>query len=461
MKAKQIFLASLVGLMLFTAGCQSGETAEPETVVEPEVVATEIVEENTLSEEIAISELEIEKRMLEASVDAVAYSYVKPMLAVDNGKTAPGAQMIVVKDGEVVFQKAYGVLQAFDIETGERIADEQAVTNESMFDLASCTKISATTQAIMKLVYEGKVDPKEPVATYLPGYEKNGKENVTVEQLLTHTSGLPQWVPMYLYCDEPQEVLAYISGVELIFEPGTYKYSDLGFMSLGFIVESVTGQKLDAYVEENIYKPLGMEDTVFNPLEKGFDQERISVSSLGNPFETMMIDEKNYPGYGYDCTEHEEAFDQFDGWRKRALRGEVNDGNAGMGNQGVAGHAGLFSTAEDLSILYQMMLNGGEYNGVQIYDQATIDQFIGDRQNAGLDSYGFRSGSSWMKVLDENAVGHNGFTGQYIVLDQEHNIVTILLTNKMNAGQKDNGYYSNLTDFAKAYNNAVRNVLIP
>ena len=242
-----------------------------------------------------------------------------------------------------------------------------------------------------------------------------------------------------------------------MFEPGEYYYSDLGFLTLGFLVEKVSGQSLDAYVKTNIYEPLGMVKTGYLPLENGIAKEEIAASSFGNPYEYCMVDEENYPDFGYDCTEDKEAFAAFDGWRNYTLIGEVNDGNAGMGCKGVAGHAGVFSNVEELAILYQALLDGGSYNGVELYSPEVLAQFTTDRMSEGQGCYGFATGSSWMIALSDTAFGHNGFTGQYITVDPKNQIVTILLTNKMNAGLTEEHMYNNLTDFAKAFNNAVHN----
>ena len=149
-------------------------------------------------------------------------------------------------------------------------------------------------------------------------------------------------------------------------------YSDFSFMTLGFIVEAVTGQDRDVFVKENVYEPLGMTSTTYKPLENGFTEDQIAATSLGNPYEYRMVDEENWPDVGYDCTKDAEAFEDFDGWRDYTLIGEVNDGNAGMGGQGVAGQAGLFSTAHDLGILLQCMLKGFEYIGVRLYSLETV-----------------------------------------------------------------------------------------
>lgn len=145
---------------------------------------------------------------------------------------------------------------------------------------------------------------------------------------------------------------------------GEYKYSDFGFITLGYIVENVIGMTLDKYVEEDIYKPL----------DHDIDKGKIAATSFGNSFEYRMVNETDYPDFGYDTTADQEAFKRFDGWRY-TLIGEVNEGNTGMASDGIAGHAGLYSNVRDLAILSQMMLNGGEYNGARLYDQQTIDKF--------------------------------------------------------------------------------------
>lgn len=457
-KKYSIFMAAMCGVLTFT-GC-SGQTNTASEAVTQEENTAAVVESTEQKDEEAPRELVYEENeKLAAAVDAVAYSYVQSSLATDNNKVVPGAQVLVLKDGKIVLKKAYGVQQAFDWTSGEGVLLENTVPMQTttMIDLASCTKISATTQAVMKLVTEGKLDVKEKVVTYLPEFGQNGKENVTVEDLLTHTSGLPQWRPMFLYCDTKEEVLDYICNTSLMFEPGEYYYSDLGFLTLGFLVEKVSGQSLDAYVKTNIYEPLGMVKTGYLPLENGIAKEEIAASSFGNPYEYCMVDEKNYPDFGYDCTEDKEAFAAFDGWRNYTLIGEVNDGNAGMGCKGVAGHAGVFSNVEELAILYQALLDGGSYNGVELYSPEVLAQFTTDRMSEGQGCYGFATGSSWMTALSDTAFGHNGFTGQYITVDPQNQIVTILLTNKMNAGLTEEHMYNNLTDFAKAFNNAVHN----
>ena len=401
---------------------------------------------------------------LEKTIDAIAFTYVRSTLAEKNNKAVPGAQIAILKDGELVFSKGYGNLQSFDF-TGEEpkeVENPVVVTNQTLFDLASVTKIAATTQAMMKLVYEGKVNLDDKVIKYLPNFGKNGKSEITIGELLSHTSGLPQWKAIYLYSDNKEDTLKYIENQELEFSPGEYKYSDLGFMTLGFIIEEVTGVSLDEYVKNEIYTPLGLDLIIFKPNLEEY-KGNIATTSFGNPFEKMMIDEKNFPEFGYDMTNDSAAFEQFDSWRNYALIGEVNDGNAAMANNGVAGHAGLFANAESLAKLFQLMNTEGMSEGMTIYNQDTINQFLTDvhkSESGMIQSYGFWKTNSWLSELSDDAIGHNGFTGTYVSISPKNNLVVVLLTNKMNNGQTEKGYYNNINDFASALNFAVKNELI-
>lgn len=352
---KQVLMISSVVCALGLVGCSNKAV--------PQSSETTVVAENKENNESS--------KALEKAIDAVAFSYVKSQLAETNPKATPGAQIVVLKDGKIVFKKSYGTIQAFDFSKNpaEKIENPSAVTDETLFDLASVTKISATTQVFMHLVYEGKVKLDDKVTKYLPEFGKNGKEDVTIGQLLSHTSGLPQWKAIYLYSNNRQDTLKYIENQKLEFKPGEYKYSDLGYMTLAFIAEKITGEAFDKYVAKTIYEPLEMKNTMFNPTKNGVDKSKIAVTSYGNPFEKMMIDEVNFPKFGYDMTADKEAFEKFNGWRNYELQGEVNDGNAFMANEGYAGHAGLFSTATDLSTLYQVLVDKGKRGDTVLYDE--------------------------------------------------------------------------------------------
>ena len=350
----------------------------------------------------------------------------------------PGATIVVARGGKIVYEKAYGYAMLNDM--GVRLSDPRPMEMHTMFDMASCTKIMATTQSIMKLYSEGKIDLDATVASYIPEFAKNGKENVTVRQLLTHTSGLPQWKAMFLYINKDKsKVLDYICNCELMFAPGEEKYSDLGFQMLGFLVERITGRDMDEYAKTEIYEPLGLKRTTYMPLASGFAAEDLAATSFGNPYEYAMVDEIDHPGFGYDCTEDLDAFGKFDGWRNYTLVGECNDGNAWMANGGVAGHAGLYSDAEDLAVLCQAMLNGGIYKGVRLYKQEVIDLFTSEQNGKPSRGLGFERGSSFMGRGDrhDDAFGHAGFTGTHVVMNKTNKTAVVFLTNKQNVGFKE------------------------
>ena len=436
MKNKFRYIAILLSLMLILISCSKGS--------------------NSMHLEVDINE------NIEPKVDQVMDKYIDEII--------PGGVVLAAKDGKVVFQKAYGNAQVFDNAdftnidnpTAQRMEIPRKTELDTLYDMASVTKIMSTTQAIMKLHSEGKLKLEDKVTNYLPDFGKNGKENVKIEQLLTHTSGMPQWVPSFFYVSNDRDKeLEFINNLGLIFEPGEHKYSDFGFMTLAYIVEAISGEKFDVYLEKEIYKPLGMKNTVFNPLDKGFKPEQIAATSWGNPFEYRMVDEVNYPDFGYDTTIYEEGFKQFDGWRKEILVGKVNDGNAGMSNNGIAGHAGLFSNANDLAILGQLMLNGGEYKGVKLYDKDTINLFTKNHLGEDNRGFGFELNKTYMGDLaSDKTYGHNGFTGTHVYFDPENNIQVMVLTNKQNLGLNEKGSYPGTFNFVKEVSEAIYEELI-
>lgn len=427
-----------------------------------------------------------EMETMESNVDKVWYETINTA-GYDRGNEGWGAVALAIKDGKIIFEKAYGYAHYFDADyeaEGSTYANPvytktenpREMTTDTLFDLASVTKVMATTQSIMILVDRGLISVDDYVKDYLPGFEKNGKGEITIAQLLTHSSGLHQWEPTFLYCNNKEEQLEYLNNLELVesfkTDGSEPKYSDFSFMALGFIVESVSGQDMDVFAKENIYGPLGMTSTTYNPLENGFTKDQIAATSLGNPYEYRMVDEINYPGVGYDCTDDADAFAAFDGWRNYTLIGEVNDGNAAMGGQGVAGHAGLFSTAKDLAILLQTMLNGGEYNGVRLYSEETVELFTtkhtsyAEAHNGSLSEefgYGFKLDQSWMGATATEAVyGHDGFTGTTVFVDPDNDYIFICLSNKMQAGFRtstSNSYYNTNSWLSWNMNQAVKDAL--
>ncbi|GGM38559.1 UPF0214 protein YbbE [Paraliobacillus quinghaiensis] len=349
-----------------------------------------------------------------------------------NDGTTPGAVILVAKDGKIVKESAYGYAQKYDM--GQLLEKPLKMKNKTIFDLASVTKVMGTTQGIMKLVSDGKLSVTDKVSKHIPQFSMNGKEDITVEDLLTHTSGLTPWAPTYLHYKNSDEVLEYINNLPLEYETGTdRRYSDFSFMMLGFIIEEISGQRLNEFLEENIYAPLKMKDTMFNPSDSL--DKKIAATSWGNPFEYKMVDD---PDFGYYV---EEDADLFNRWRNYTLIGEVNDGNSFYANNGIAGHAGLFSTARDLAILGQAMLNGGEYGEVRLYDKKVIDLFTSSHRFG--QGYGWERNKGWYMGYQHSAdtFGHTGFTGTQVIFDPGYNLQIIVLTNKQHNGTLSSGSY--------------------
>ncbi len=380
-------------------------------------------------------------------IDEITQKYIE-------NKTIPGSVVLVSKNGKILYYKAKGNAQV--LENGvEKI---RKMKKDTIFDLASLTKIFATTQSIMKLVSENKINLDDKVCKYIPEFAKNGKENIRIRDLLTHTSGLTPWLPTYYHVKNSKEELEYICNLPLEYKTGTNrKYSDFSFMTLAFVVEAVTGEKINDYVLNEIYKPLKLKRTRYLPLEV-FSKNNIASTSHGNPFEQKMIYDDNF-GYKID-----ENFDSFKYWRLHTLTGSVNDGNAYYANNGVAGHAGLFSTAYDLYILGEVLLNNGKYKNKEMYSENVVKEFTKKQSKFGH-GYGYeinRGGidKGYMgKYATDKFVGHTGFTGTQVVYDLDNNIQVIILTNKQNYGVEPSGSYKSTWKYAREVMNLVGDVL--
>ncbi len=308
----------------------------------------------------------------------------------------PGAAVIVGRKGSTVLEEGFGTLSWND-------PQDPVDPHRTLYDIASLSKVVGTTTAMMILYDEKKVDLDTPVIRYLPTFGGGLKDNVTIRELLTHTSGLPAGRDIYKIAHSPIEARAALLSTPLDYPPGQrYVYSDLGADVLGLIVEVVAGETLDNFLHRRVFGPLGMGQTFYRPADSV--KYRTAPTSVDPP--------RGYP-----------------------IRGEVHDENAwAMG--GVAGHAGLFSTASDLAVFAQMMLNDGEYNGVQIISKPTVDLFtkraFGHRA-LGWDTADGSFGSG--KYLGPNAYGHTGFTGTSIWIDPDRQMFMILLTNRIHAAR--------------------------
>ncbi|GAA2030522.1 serine hydrolase domain-containing protein [Terrabacter terrae] len=313
-----------------------------------------------------------------------------------------GAVGIMGHEGRIVERDASGWALRYADATTELPRDQwEPMRTDTVFDLASMSKLF-TSIAVVQLVEEGKVSLESPVAAYLPEFAANGKESVTVRQLLTHTSGFTSWLPLWSKWPDKASRIKAVMDQPLTNPPGTtYLYSDLNLITLGVLVERLRGQALDVVVRDRITAPLGMKDTGYNPADKA---------------RTAATEYQSAPPRGM-------------------VRGEVHDENAwSLG--GVAGHAGVFSTVDDLAVLSQALLNGGAYRGERILSRKSVEALITNFNEAfpGDDhGLGFELDQRWyMDALSgPRTAGHTGYTGTSIVIDFTSRSFAILLTNRV------------------------------
>jgi CubicO group peptidase (beta-lactamase class C family) len=316
-----------------------------------------------------------------------------------------GAVSLLVHDGVVVSTGAAGYALRYADASGTELPEDQRVPMrpDTIFDMASISKLF-TSIAVMQLVETEQVDLDAPVASYLPEFGVNGKESITVEQLLTHTSGLEPFLPLWRdWPDKPARIKA-VMDVAPKNPPGSsYVYSDLNLIALGVLVERLSGSTLDAVVRDRITAPLGMTDTGYNPSESTLDRIAATEFSTNPP--------------------------------RGLVRGQVHDENTwSLG--GVAGHAGVFSTARDMATLAQTILNGGSYRGARILRPDTVRAMLTNYNQEFPDNshgLGFELNQRWYMggLSAKETAGHTGFTGTSLVIDPASRSIAILLTNRV------------------------------
>ena len=359
------------------------------------------------------------------------------------GTLIPGAVFVVSRNGRIVHERAFGYAQLNDYEM-HQLAAPRLIRASTMFDLASVTKVMATTMATMLLVDRGKIDVDAPVSRYLPNFRGPHLDSITVRQLLQHSSGLVQWQPLYYHASNSAQTYAVIRDMPLEWGVGDARhYSDLGFMLLGYIVERVSGVPLDAFLEQNLYRPLGLRSTTFNPKAHGFTE--FAATEQGNVYEHHMVYDSTF-GYRYRGDPS-----AWNGWRQYVLEGEVDDGNSFYANGGVAGHAGLFSTATDLRVLLDLLNNRGSYAGKQYVRPQIVDAFL------TRDKYQNYLGWQAPATLPEGSFSHTGFTGTYVLGVPKYGLSIVLLTNRQNMGTNAAGYFSDVGPLQQSVAKAVVN----
>ncbi|WP_026692365.1 serine hydrolase domain-containing protein [Peribacillus kribbensis] len=318
-------------------------------------------------------------------------------------KVMPGAVALVARAGHIVKQDAYGYAAQYQDDSLTPMDQPVKMKEDTIFDLASISKIFTST-AIMMLYEKGRINLDAPVADYIPEFAQSGKSQVTIRQLLTHTSGFTAWIPLYTMGASREDRLQLVFKQPLLNKPGTvYTYSDLNMITLGAIVERLSGKRLDDFVKEYITGPLKMKDTMYNP--PASLKARIAATEY-----------QKTPARGL-------------------VWGQVHDENA-WSLDGVAGHAGVFSTAEDLAKFAYIFINNGRYGGKQILKPETVKLLL-ENQNAAFPGndhgLGWELGQGWyMDALSDSAsFGHTGYTGTSIVVSPSQKTIAILLTNRV------------------------------
>ena len=406
----------------------------------------------------------------------------------DGGQSA--VQLVVRHNGQEVFDEAFGYARKWDAGNNRRPvlraeSNWEPVSDNTIWDMASVTKVLATNLALQHLVYQGKLDVNDLVSKYIPAYRDyesdlalldadhqfTGKDRTTVADLLHHTAGQfadPQYFnDNYLRSEVAQSAFGYLErgmAYEKLFMQNTTDpharesiinaivhtplvsnvgdkqvYSDIDYMLLGLIVEKIAGMPLDEYCEKEIYQPLGLTHTMFNPLQKGFTRTDFAATEVnGNSRDGLRRSDGRFGNMF-----------SFANMRLNTLQGEVHDEKAYYNMAGVSGHAGLFTTAHEAGILMQLMLNGGVYNGVRLFDQATVDKFTTPAKimaatgspyvcyglgwwTNGLDyTYGGHCyGSYFSNLASSETFGHQGWAGPLVFADPEHDLAVVYMRNR-------------------------------
>ncbi|QEJ98542.1 penicillin binding protein PBP4B [Treponema phagedenis] len=391
------------------------------------------------------------------TVDYRAFQLVDSIINAEVQNGFPGAQLVIVKDGKLLKSSSYGNISTVDI-FGKPVKKPIPVTNSTLFDLASNTKIYAANFALQKLIYEQKISIHDRVVSFFPEFVDSkkakftGKKYITIHDLLTHQAGFPAGARYFAKISKPltktirkknskgkiryvtvvsDEVLSprertfrLIMETPLVYKPGTQVlYSDIDYLLLTFIIEKITKMPLDEYVTKNFYKPLNLNSICFEPLKHNFMLDEIAATAITGNTASSTDENKNL--------------------RRFFIHGTVHDEEAFHSMEQVSGHAGLFANAESLAVLAQVMLNRGGYGTIKLFDENTVSLFAS--QSYISPSYGLgwrRQGAqnyawAFSPLADSNTVGHTGWTGTLTVIDPKKNLIIILLTNAKNTPYPD------------------------
>ena len=437
---------------------------------------------STLEEAITVNipyPTTINGTLKEVGLDAEPFNLINDIISADVKNGFTSAQLAVIKDNKLVYQNAWGLLNSYN-KDGTRIENGDKVTNDTMYDLASNTKMYATAYAIQYLVDAGKISLDDKIVDILghdfvdktteikftayedyPGFDKikRMKSGITVKNVMMHQAGFPDsghyhneyfdtanqqlsdTVKNVLFVANPSKENTLKEGIyktPLIYEPGTKTlYSDIDYMLLGAVIEKITGEPLDTFLSETFWQPMELERITYNPLKNGFNENDCAATELNGNSRDGLIDSPFM--------------------RKDTIKCEVHDEEAFDMMEGVSGHAGLFANATDLAKLASVMLTGG-YGNNKFFSKDTRDVFAAP-QSSDTVNYGI----GWWREADdrrvwyfgtqspENTIGHQGWTGTLTMIDFENNMVVVYLTNSINTPIINPTSLDNANDFAGRY----------
>ena len=329
---------------------------------------------------------------------------------------APAMAVAIGRYDKLIYIHSYGRLTYADT--------APAVDEHTRFDLASLTKVIATTTAAMMLEEQNKLDINRTVASYLPAFNAPDKQTITVRMLITHRGGLEAFAPLWHTLKGRDQYLAAINSRPLAYAPGTKSiYSDWDYVLMGLIVERISGETLDSFTARHIFSPLGMSETGFRP--DTVEKRHIAPTEIDSA--------------------------------RGLVWGSVHDENADAIG-GVAGHAGLFSTAHDLAIFARMMLNGGSVGSVRILAPTTIARWTAAQDAGSSRALGWDTPaphSSAGRFFSPRSYGHTGFTGTSIWTDPERGVWVVLLTNRVYPTRKNNMHVELRRDISDVVQQAV------
>ncbi|AGT42864.1 penicillin binding protein PBP4B [Treponema pedis] len=404
----------------------------------PEITKTKLV--NT----------EVNGRALEA-IDNLFEAQIK------NG--FPSAQLVIIKNGEIIKSSAYGYISTVD-DFGKPVLNKKRITTKTLFDLASNTKMFSTNFALQKLVSEKKLSVQDKVNSFFPKFKDKensrytGKDEITIADLLNHQAGFPAGAQYYRKKEirkkaktekrtNKEITLNLICETPLVYEPRTrFTYSDIDYMLLGLIIEKVTGMPLDKYVEENIYKPLNLTSVCYKPLEHGFKKKNIAATEI---YAVKRSKEKKYGKEKY-----------------LPIHGTVHDPEAYGAMDQVSGHAGLFANAESIAVLAQVMLNGGGYGNIKLFDSHVLNFFTSPSMEISAAGLGWRRQGTnqayshfFSQLASRDAFGHSGWTGTLTLTDPQEDLIVIIFTSAKHTpalhGSEFRGKYEGDFYLAKNY----------